>query len=147
MHACVCACLQQDGDQFSVKSAQSNLSRLRNQAKLASSASGTAVSSHKEWFCDSGVASLGSHFPNDFLGTQSVIHAYLRHCRDRGLAPESFFLRKKLSSTLDLRHYSIGSERTAGLALVLASLPMLQVWLNRILVRPVLYFSAWESSL
>jgi hypothetical protein len=64
----------------------------------------------------------------DFMATQSVVHAFARHCREHGFAAEPFFLRKKKTATLNLRNYSLGSDRAGALALALRSLPFLMVW-------------------
>jgi hypothetical protein len=104
--------LQEDGS-ADVSAVASNLKRLRRQAKAA----GTAFEPE----------SLAAHFSNEFQGTQSVFHAYVRHCRDNGIPPEAFFLRKKVTNTLDLRHFSIGSKRAVALSLAISSLPLLQV--------------------
>ena len=78
--------------------------------------------------------------PVDVRVLQDVLHVYLRHCRTHGLAPEGLFLRKKLTPTLDLRHFSIGSQRALALSLALASLPFLQVWPSCVLHMPFLSF-------
>ncbi len=64
---------------------------------------------------------------DDFLGTQSMVHAFARHCREKGFAAEPFFLRKRRSTTLNLRNYSLGSDRAAALSLALHNLPLLMV--------------------
>ena len=91
---------------------QSHLRRLQSQARAA--------------YKPPGPHTLAK-FKDEFGDTQSMLHRYARHCRDVGIAPEAFFIRKKLSSTLDLRHFSLGRERAVALSLALASLPLLQV--------------------
>lgn len=92
-----------------------NLKRLRGQAKMAAEFQSAVPS-------DTTLA----HYANEFPETQSVLYKYIRHCRDAGIPPEGFFLRKKLTGTLDLRHFSLGGRRALALSLAISSLPLLQ---------------------
>ena len=100
-------------DDDDVQEVTLHLKRLRRQAASAAA------------FKDLSPALL-AEYANDFTDTQSVMHQYLRHCRDSGITPEAFFIRKKVTGTLDLRHYSLGNKRAVALSLALASLPLLQ---------------------
>jgi hypothetical protein len=92
-----------------------NLKRLRGQAKMAAEFQ-SAVPSE----------AVLAHYANEFRDTQSVLYKYIRHCRDAGIPPEGFFLRRKLTGTLDLRHFSLGGRRALALSLAVSSLPLLQ---------------------
>jgi hypothetical protein len=99
--------------------------RLPQQQRLASQLRAELSRLHRE--AQRMQVNSDPRFANDFVGSQSVVHAIVRHCRTAGLPPESFFVRKKKSSVLNLRNYSIGSQRAEALALALHALPFLMV--------------------